>query len=147
MKNTLNIGDSFTQEYVAKPARGVPSRPSLPAERTETALLDANSIAGLVELCCNEAFTPHLEAGEISVSNHTSLNYFHPALSGSRITVSAACSRVDRDGVMWSVSAHDGVSVIAQGLHRCRVVELAEFESEVRRKIVAEARANPPLGV
>jgi predicted thioesterase len=135
MKPTLSIGHCHAEEYQTQRSNVDPGSRSC---ELATALLSTAAISALIEECCSEAIGPHLHESELSVCTYTSMNYFHPVLRGSRITVLAACVRVDGDIVEWSVSARDDVGIVVQALHARRVVDYAEFGSAIRKKATAQ---------
>ena len=136
MKNTLNVGDQFTHVY------RVPREKTVPYLYPESALFRGmpevfatGFMVGLLEWCCIEALSPHLEEGEISLGTYIRTSHCAPTPAGVQVTVLATCTAIKNgNNIFWEVVARDEVEEISRGEHGRHIVDQAKFLQKVARK-------------
>ncbi len=87
-----------------------------------------------LEYAARHAIAPCLEDHERSVGTFIEVEHLAPAPEGFTVTCRARVIRAEGPVVTFQVEAHDGVEVIARGLHRRRVIDVDRFARRVARK-------------
>ncbi len=136
MKNTLQVGDTFTFEYIVADNKTVPNLYPESAEyRNMPEVFATGFMVGLLEWCCIEALRPHLEEGEGSLGTFISTTHAAPTPPGMKVTVDAVCTEIrNGNNIFWNVIARDEVDVIAQGEHGRHVIHTERFLQRVAEK-------------
>ena len=118
--------------------------------RSET-VVDAMTVGALVAgmpmvystpymITVMEVVSEHLTAsllpdGWVSVGTLVEVKHLKAAPVGFTVTTTSEVSEVTEKEIIFKVSAHDGIELIGEGIHRRGVVELARFEAGMSRKV------------
>ncbi len=91
-----------------------------------------------------EVVSEHLTAsllpeGWVSVGTLVEVKHLKATPVGFTVTTTSEVSEVTEKEIIFKVSAHDGVELIGEGIHRRGVVELARFEAGMSRKLAKKA--------
>ena len=87
-----------------------------------------------------EVVSEHLTAsllpdGWVSVGTLVEVKHLKATPVGFTVTTTSEVSEVTEKEIIFKVSAHDGIELIGEGIHRRGVVELARFEAGMSRKV------------
>lgn len=136
MRPTLNVGDTFTLEYIVAANKTVPNLYPESAEyRIMPEVFATGFMVGLLEWCCIEALRPHLEDGEGSLGTYIDTSHCAPTPPGMRVIVTATCTEIKNgNNVFWDVEAHDEQDLIARGRHGRHVIDNLRFAERVAKK-------------
>jgi fluoroacetyl-CoA thioesterase len=104
------------------------------ADERMPAVLATPWLVAHLEYAARYAIEPCLEPGERSVGTHVEVEHLAPVPEGFAVVCRARVIHVDRVTVTFQVEAHDGVEVVARGLHRRRVIDADRFARRVARK-------------
>ena len=118
--------------------------------RSET-VVDAMTVGALVAgmpmvystpymITVMEVVSEHLTAsllpdGWVSVGTLVEVKHLKATPVGFTVTTTSEVSEVTEKEIIFKVSAHDGIELIGEGIHRRGVVELARFEAGMSRKV------------
>jgi fluoroacetyl-CoA thioesterase len=136
MKDSLAPGLTYQFRYT------VPATKTVPHLYPESALfqempqvLATGFMVGLLEWACIEAIRPHLEWPR-EQSLGTLVNFTHVAATppGLTITVDVRLEKVEGRTLEFSLTAHDGIDLIAEGTHARVVIDAARFNAKVSEK-------------
>jgi fluoroacetyl-CoA thioesterase len=136
MKDSLAPGLTYQFRYT------VPATKTVPHLYPESALfqempqvLATGFMVGLLEWACIEAIRPHLEWPR-EQSLGTLVNFTHVAATppGLTITVDVRLEKVEGRTLEFSLTAHDGIDLIAEGTHARVVIDAARFNAKVAEK-------------
>lgn len=127
--------------------------PGIRQSRSET-VLDAMTVGALVdgmpmvystpymitvmEVVSEHLTAPLLPAGWVSVGTLVEVKHLKATPVGFTVTTTSEVSEVTDKEIVFKVSAHDGVELIGEGIHRRGVVELARFEAGIARKLAQQ---------
>ncbi|MEM7047802.1 MAG: thioesterase family protein [Pseudomonadota bacterium] len=147
MKDTLQVGDCATLEYVVPENKTVPHLyPEADAFQTMPKVFATGFMVGLLEWCCITALTPHLEKGESSLGTFIKTTHCAPTPPGMTVTVVAVCRQIrSTNNVFWDVTAHDDVELIAQAHHGRHIIDTQRFLRRVEKKTQHLSSMSPPL--
>jgi predicted thioesterase len=81
----------------------------------------------LLDRCCLE---PH----ERSVGTSVEIDHLAPTPDGFTVTCRARVIHVAGEVITFQVEAHDGIDMIARGVHKRRVIDAGRFKRRVERK-------------
>jgi fluoroacetyl-CoA thioesterase len=127
----------------------VPPRPGMTAEERITvdatnrivfaddrmpAVLATPWLVAHLEYAARHAIAPCLEPHERSVGTFIEVEHMAPVPEGFTVTCRARVIRADGPIVTFQVEAHDGIEVVARGLHKRRVIDVDRFARRVARK-------------
>ena len=98
------------------------------------AVLATPWLVAYLEYAARDAIAPLLEANERSVGTFIEVEHLGPAPEGFTVKCRARVIRVDGSAVTFQVDAHDGVEIIAKGIHRRRVIDVDRFARRVEKK-------------
>ena len=136
MKDTLKPGLTHRFQFRIPPSKTVPHLyPESQMFREMPEVLATGYLVGLVEWACIEALRPHLDwPREQSLGTH--VNFLHLAATppGMTVTVDVRLERIEGRKLTFSVSAHDGVDKITEGMHERHVIDAARFNARVAEK-------------
>jgi predicted thioesterase len=93
-----------------------------------------------LEYAARDALSSCLLEGERSVGTYIEVEHLAPAPEGFKVTCRARVIHVDGLVVTFQVDAHDGVEMIARGIHRRRVIDVDRFARRVRKKQTASGK-------
>ena len=98
------------------------------------AVLATPWLVAYLEYAARDAIAPLLEADERSVGTFIEVEHLGPAPEGFTVKCRARVIHVDGSAVTFQVDAHDGIEVIAKGIHRRRVIDVDRFARRVEKK-------------
>jgi fluoroacetyl-CoA thioesterase len=98
------------------------------------AVLATPWLVAYLEYAARDAIAPLLEADERSVGTFIEVEHLGPAPEGFTVKCRARVIHVDGSAVTFQVEAHDGIEVIAKGIHRRRVIDVDRFARRVEKK-------------
>ena len=104
------------------------------ADARMPAVLATPWLVAYLEYAARDAIAPLLEATERSVGTFIEVEHLGPAPEGFTVKCRARVIHVDGAAVTFQVDAHDGVEVIAKGIHRRRVIDIDRFARRVEKK-------------
>ena len=129
MKQPLRIGMSGEQVEIVGPNNRVSF-----ADSRMPAVLATPWLVGYLEHAARDAITPCLEDHERSVGTFIEIEHLAPAPEGLNVTFRARVIQAVGPVVTFQVEAHDGIELIARGLHRRRVIDVDRFARRVDKK-------------
>lgn len=92
-------------------------------------------LVGLLEWACIQLVNPHLAwPAEQTVGIHVDVSHEAATPPGLAVTAAVELTEVDGRRLAFSVTAHDGVDVIARGTHRRAIIDVAKFSARVAAK-------------
>ena len=136
MKPTLAPGLEGTFRYRVPESKTVPRiYPEAPDFQMMPAVLATGYLVALAEWACIELVKPHLDWPR-EQSLGTLVNFFHLAATppGLTVTVDVKLDRVEGRKLVFSVTAHDGVDKITEGVHERFVIDAEKFNAKVAAK-------------
>ena len=104
------------------------------ADSRMPAVLATPWLVAYLEHAARDAIAPYLEDHERSVGTFIEIEHLAPAPEGFNVTFRARVIHTVGPVVTFQVEAHDGVELIAKGLHRRRVIDVDRFARRVERK-------------
>ena len=129
MKSIPRAGMSAEEHIIV----GEGNRISFADDRMPAVLATPWMVAHL-EYAARRAIDPCLEDHERSVGTFLEIDHLAPAPEGFTVVCRARVIHVNGPVVTFQVEAHDGVELIARGLHRRRVIDVDRFARRVARK-------------
>ena len=136
MKATLIPGIRYEHTFLIPTSKTVPALyPESPEFLAMPEVFATGFMVGLLEWACIMALKPHLDwPQEQSVGTH--INVSHEAATPPELEVTATVELLTVEGrkLIFSVSAHDGVDLIAKGTHERFVINKEKFTNKVRGK-------------
>ncbi|HEY6824474.1 MAG TPA: thioesterase family protein [Steroidobacteraceae bacterium] len=136
MKDTLKPGLKHRFTFKIPPSKTVPQLyPESASFREMPEVLATGYLVGLLEWACIDAIQPHLDwPREQSLGTHVNLSHLAATPPGLTVTVEVRLDRVEGRKLTFSLSAHDGVDKITEGVHERFVIDAAKFRSKVAEK-------------
>jgi fluoroacetyl-CoA thioesterase len=104
------------------------------ADARMPAVLATPWLIAYLEYTARDAIAPLLDANERSVGTFIEVEHLAPAPEGFNVKCRARVIHVDGPTITFQVDAHDGVEVIAKGIHRRRVIDVDRFARRVEKK-------------
>jgi predicted thioesterase len=104
------------------------------ADQRMPSILSTPWLIAHLEYTARDAIAPYLEENERSVGVSVDVEHLAPSPEGFQVTCRARVIHVDGNVVTFQVDAHDGVDLIARGIHRRRVIDVDRFARRVARK-------------
>ncbi len=136
MKETLQPGIRYEHKFLIPPTKTVPALyPESPEFQAMPEVFATGFMVGFLEWACIMAIKPHLDwPAEQSLGTH--INVSHEAATPPGLEVTATVELIEVVGrkLTFSVSAHDGVDLIAQGTHERFVIDRERFDNKIRNK-------------
>jgi fluoroacetyl-CoA thioesterase len=129
MKQPIKTGTSGEKVEMVGPSNRVTF-----ADSRMPAVLATPWLVAYLEYAARDAIAPYLEDHERSVGTFIEIEHLAPAPEGFTVTFRARVIQAVGPVVTFQVEAHDGVEVIAKGLHRRRVIDVDRFARRVERK-------------
>jgi fluoroacetyl-CoA thioesterase len=87
-----------------------------------------------LEYAARDALATCLEDHERSVGTSVDIEHLAPAPEGFTVTCRAKVIHCHGPVITFQVEAHDGVELIARGIHKRRVIDVDRFARRVQRK-------------
>ena len=136
MKPSLQPGLTFRFRFPVPPTKTVPHLyPESAAFQEMPDVLATGFLVGLLEWACIEAINPHLDwPREQSLGTHVNISHQAATPPGMEVTVDVRVDRVENRRIHFTVSAHDGLDLIAAGTLERTVVDVARFSGRVAEK-------------
>jgi fluoroacetyl-CoA thioesterase len=136
MKDTLKPGLAHQFKFRIPPTKTVPHLyPEADAFQQMPQVLATGFMVGLLEWACIEAIKPYLDwPREQSLGTLVSFSHLAATPPGLTVTVDVKLDRVEGRKLVFSLSAHDGVDRIAEGLHERFVIDAGKFNATVADK-------------
>ncbi|HXU93052.1 MAG TPA: thioesterase family protein [Gallionella sp.] len=137
MKDTLKPGLRYEHKFLLPPTKTVPALyPESPEFLAMPEVFATGFMVGFLEWACIMAIKPHLDwPEEQSLGTHINVSHEAATPPGLEVTATVEVTKVEGRRVRFSVSAHDGVDVIAQGTHERFVIDKERFDNKVRSKL------------
>ncbi len=129
MKSVPRLGMTAEERVVVGPTNRI-----VFADDVMPAVFATPWLVAHLESAARAAIAPCLDDFERSVGTFIEVEHLAPTPEGFTVTCKARVIRVDGPSVTFQVEAHDGVEVVARGLHRRRVVDARRFARRVARK-------------
>jgi fluoroacetyl-CoA thioesterase len=129
MKLPPRLGMSAEETITAGPGNTI-----VFADARMPAVLSTPSLIAHLEYAARHALEPCLAENERSVGQFIEVEHLAPVPEGFTVTCKARIIHVDGPVVTFQIDAHDGVEVVAKGLHRRRVIDVDRFRRRVERK-------------
>ena len=129
MKTTPRIGTRAEERVVVGPSNRI-----VFADDVMPAVLATPWLVAHLEYAARAAIAPFLEDHERSVGTFIEVEHLAPCPEGFRVTCRARVIHTDGPVVTFQVEAHDGVELIARGIHRRRIIDVDRFSRRVDKK-------------
>ena len=141
MNDSLKPGLTHQFKFRIPPTKTVPHLyPESDAFQQMPQVLATGFMVGLLEWACIEAIKPYLDwPREQSLGTLVSFSHLAATPPGLTVTVDVKLDRVEGRKLVFSVTAHDGVDKIAEGVHERFVIDAEKFNA----KVAAKARPAP----
>ena len=138
MKDSLKPGLTHRFRFRIPPTKTVPHLyPESEAFQQMPQVLATGFMVGLLEWACIEAIKPHLDwPREQSLGTLVNVSHLAATPPGLTVTVDVKLDRVEGRKLVFSLSAHDGVDRIAEGMHERFVIDASKFNSKVAEKAI-----------
>jgi fluoroacetyl-CoA thioesterase len=94
-----------------------------------------------IESTCRDLMLEHADPGEDSVGSKVSIAHSAPTLCGMDVEITVTVAEIDRNKVVFDVSAADPVDVICTGQHERFVVDVERTRQRLRAKAAKAAEA------
>ena len=111
------------------------------ADERMPAVLATPWLVAHLEYAARNAIAPCLLENERSVGTFLEVEHLAPVPEGMTVVCRARVITSDGPVVTFQVDAHDGLEVVARGLHRRRVIDVDRFARRVARKRAASDRS------
>ena len=140
MKDTLKPGLRYEHKFLVTPNKTVPALfPESPEFKDLPEVFATGFMVGFLEWACVLAIKPHLDSSnELSLGTHINVSHEAATPPGFEVTATVELTAVEGRKLIFAVSAHDGVDLIAQGTHERFVIDKARFKKRLRGKLVSK---------
>lgn len=135
MKHPPRVGLSAVESLVVGPSNRI-----VFADDRMPAVLSTPWLVAHLEYAARAAIAPCLTTDERSVGTFIEVEHLAPVPEGLTVSCRARVILADGPVVTFQVEAHDGIEVVARGLHRRRVIDVDRFARRVARKRDAAGR-------
>jgi predicted thioesterase len=132
MKLPIRAGMSAEERVVVGPSNRI-----VFADDRMPAVLATPWLVAHLEYAARNAIAPCLAENERSVGTFLEVEHLAPVPEGLTVVCRARVITSDGPVVTFQVEAHDGLEVVARGLHRRRVIDVDRFARRVARKRAA----------
>ena len=141
MKNSLKPGLSHSHRFVIPVSKTVPSLYPESEEFIQMPEVFATGfMVGFLEWACILCINPHLDwPDEQSVGTHIDVSHEAATPPGFEVQADVELIEVDGKRLVFNVSAHDGVDLIARGRHERFIINKSKFDQRLDEK----SRARP----
>jgi fluoroacetyl-CoA thioesterase len=139
MKDSLKPGIRYEHKFLVTPNKTVPALfPESPEFKDLPEVFATGFMVGFLEWACVLAIKPHLDSPkELSLGTHINVSHEAATPPGLEVTATVELISVEGRKLTFSVSAHDGVDLIAQGTHERFVIDKAKFDKKLSIKKTA----------
>jgi fluoroacetyl-CoA thioesterase len=97
-------------------------------------LLATPSLTALMVEATLAAADPLLPEGYVTVGKSTSVSYQNPTIIGMTVTVTATLTEIDKNRLVFELTAFDELGQIARGKHERIIVDAATFMQKAHRR-------------
>jgi fluoroacetyl-CoA thioesterase len=141
MKNSLKPGLTHSHRFVIPVSKTVPSLYPESEEFIQMPEVFATGfMVGFLEWACILCINPHLDwPDEQSVGTHIDVSHEAATPPGFEVQADVELIEVDGKRLVFNVSAHDGVDLIARGRHERFIINKSKFDQRLDEK----SRARP----
>ena len=139
MRATLIPGLAGTFRFRVPASKTVPRiYPEAPDFQMMPAVLATGYLVALAEWARIELIKPHLDwPREQSLGTRVELSHLAATPPGLEIELSVAVTAVEGRKLTFSVSAHDGVDKVTEGIHERHTIDAERFARKVEAKAAA----------
>jgi fluoroacetyl-CoA thioesterase len=139
MKDSLKPGIRYEHKFLVTPNKTVPALfPESSEFKDLPEVFATGFMVGFLEWACVLAIKPHLDwPKELSLGTHINVSHEAATPPGLEVTATVELVAVDGRKLTFSVSAHDGVDLIAQGTHERFVIDKVKFDKKLSTKKIA----------
>jgi fluoroacetyl-CoA thioesterase len=136
MKESLKPGLRYEHKFLVTPNKTVPALyPESPEFKELPEVFATGFMVGFLEWACVLAIKPHLDSpNELSLGTHINVSHEAATPPGLEVTATVELISVEGRKLTFTVSAHDGVDLIAQGTHERFVIDKAKFDKKLSGK-------------
>lgn len=99
-----------------------------------TELLATPSLTALMIEAAISAVDPVLPEGYVTVGKSTAVSYQNPTIIGMTVTVVASLAEIDKNRLVFEITAFDELGQIARGKHERIIVDAAVFMQKAHRR-------------
>lgn len=136
MKPSLSPGIKYEHKFLLPPSKTVPALyPESEEFLAMPEVFATGFMVGFLEWACIKCINPHIDwPVEMTLGTHIDVSHEAATPPGLEVTAEVELVEVDGRRLVFRVEAHDGVDVIARGMHERFVVDKARFESKLAGK-------------
>lgn len=136
MKPSLQPGLKYIHKFLVPQAKTVPALyPEAEEFVAMPEVFATGFLVGFLEWACIKCINPHIDwPVEMTLGTHIDVSHEAATPPGLEVTADVELVEVDGRRLVFRVEAHDGVDVIARGMHERFVVDKARFESKLAGK-------------
>jgi fluoroacetyl-CoA thioesterase len=137
MKNILESGISHTFTFTITESKTVPNLYPESNELQDMPHVFATGyMVGLIEWTCIQAVAPFLDwPEEQTVGTHINVSHLAATPPGLEVTVIVRLVEVNGRKLSFEVEAHDGIDLIARGIHERFIINKEKFERKIKFKV------------
>ena len=132
MKTTIKAGMSAEERIVVGPSNRI-----VFADSRMPAVLSTPWLVAHLEYAARRAIESCLTEDERSVGTFLEVEHLAPVPEGLTVICRARVILTDGPVVTFQIEAHDGLELVAKGLHRRRVIDVDRFARRVSKKQTA----------
>lgn len=138
----LNVGIQYSYTYkVPLEKTGPYLYPELKELQTMPQVFNSGFMVGLFEFVCVKALVPYLNwPTQQTVGTSFDLSHCSATPPGFEITVHVQLVGIQKNKLLFSILAHDGVDVISQGTHERHIIKENTFLKVVNKKCVRKQK-------
>lgn len=142
MKPSLRPGLTYEHKFVVPQSKTVPALyPEAEEFLAMPRVFATGFLVGFLEWACLKCINPHLDwPREQTVGTHIDVSHSAATLPGAEVTANVELVAVEGRKLVFTVRAHDGIDVIAEGRHERHVIDRARFDARLLAK-TANARS------
>ena len=97
-------------------------------------LLATPSLTALMIEAAISTVDPLLPEGYVTVGKSTAVSYQNPTMIGMTVTVSASLAEIDKNRLVFEITAFDELGQIARGKHERIIVDSSIFMQKAHRR-------------
>ena len=101
----------------------------------DMAVLATPAMMALMENAAMLAVAAHLPEGSTTVGGHIESSHLCPTPVGAEVTATATLDKMDGRKLYFSVSAHQGETLLGEGKHLRFIVDRERFMSKVQSAV------------
>ena len=97
----------------------------------DMAVLATPAMLALMENAAMLAVAPHLPEGATTVGGHIASSHVKPTALGGEVTATATLTKVEGRKLYFTVTAHEGDTLLGEGTHLRFIVDRDRFMSKL----------------